>query len=499
MYRHALTRLLTVLVLATVASALAVAPQLTRATPVSAATTTSISVCGPVTAYLPATNLTSGQIVIAGTAYPIVAGAVITGGSITYGASACLTATADSLGEILAGTLVPNVSTNVSVCGTLAAFTPATSVTAGSLTIGGQTLTIAPNNSLGFVGTVFIGTPYCLSGTLNLSGQLVGGTLTPSSVANISVCGVVSSYIASTSATYGTITIGGQTFGIVPGAVLTGGAFVVGSSVCLTGTVNGASQITSGTFSGLVPTPVPTTGNICGPLTSYIAATSASFGTITINGQTFQIVPGTVVSGGVTLLTGGTYCLSGTLNGFGQLTAVTISPIQLGPLSLCGPVTALVPAGATAAGSITISGQTYAIAPGVTIVGAPNLAVNAAPILCLQATLSLTGQISSGTLSAASSGAPTVNICGAVTAYTAATATAGGTITVGGNTFAIVAGTQFVGVAQPAVGTSVCLTLVVNTAGAIVGATVVTSSTGVPLSATLVGASEGPRALARPE
>src|SRR5690349_4367300 len=132
MYRHSFTRLLAVLVLATVVSALTAVPQLGRATPVSAATTTTISICGPITAYLPATTLTSGEIIIAGTPYVIAPGAAVAGPSIGYGTSACLTATLDAAGRIIAGTLTANVATNVNVCGTLVSFTPPTAFTPGA-------------------------------------------------------------------------------------------------------------------------------------------------------------------------------------------------------------------------------------------------------------------------------------------------------------------------------------------------------------------------------
>ncbi|HEX6509620.1 MAG TPA: hypothetical protein VF221_18480 [Chloroflexota bacterium] len=496
MHRGALRRIFTVLTLTILATALAVVPQLTRSTPASAAPATTLSVCGVVTAYVPATNISMGEIIIGGTPYFIAPGAVVSVSGVTNGTNACLTATLDTGGQIAAGTLVANLSTNVSVCGTLTSFVAPSSTVAGSLTIGGQTFSIAPSTSLSLVGVLFVGSSYCLNGTLNTAGQLVSGTLTTGTATAINVCGVVTSYVPATAGGFGSITIGGQTYTIAPGVVL-GGSSASVFTVCLTGSVNGAGQITSGSFTTVVNTTTPV--SVCGTLSAYTAPTASSAGSIMLNGQTYLIALGTAVGGSGALVTGGTYCLTGSLNAGGQLISGTITAVVLGPVNVCGVVTAYTLATSTNAGSITIGGQSYAIAPGVTLTGSALLSSGPNPTLCLQAGLGTSGQISSGSLSTSTvGGASTQNVCGAVTAYTPASSTAGGSITVGGNTFSILAGAVFVGAAQPAVGTSVCLTLTLNSSNAIVGGVVVTTSTGVPLSATPVYASARSRAFATP-
>jgi filamentous hemagglutinin len=484
MYRQMLRRLLSILVLITVASALAVVPQVARTPSAFANVTTGGSACGVLTAYLPATPFAAGQIVIGNTAYSIAPGTTLSGNpSFLLGSSVCLSATVNGSGQIVGGTLSTNFTSNVSVCGVVTAFTSPTSVTAGSVTINGQSYVIAPNNSLGLM-VVTLGASYCLNSFLNGFGQLTGGTLTLGSANAVNVCGVVTAYTSPSIFAPGFITIGGQTYVIAPGVALTSTGLVGAGVVCLTVFLNGAGQISSGSFSG-VPSSTNTV-SVCGAFGGFTAATASTPGSIVISGQTIPIGVGVVLGGSILLAANTTICLNGTTNAAGQIILGAVFPTVLAPLTICGTLTAYTLSTASTAGSITIGGHTYGIAAGVTLSGAGLLTISANPTLCLQASLNGAGQISTGSLGLTLGGTPSVNVCGMVTAYTAATATADGTITVASNTLAITAGAVFVGVAQPAVGAGVCLALVVNSSGAIVGGTVVNTSTGIPLSAAIV-------------
>jgi hypothetical protein len=429
MCRRTLRRLLSILVLTTVASALAIAPQVARTPSAFANVTTGGSACGILTGYVAATPFAAGQIVIGNTAYAIAPGATLSGNpSFLLGSNVCLS-----------------------------------------------------------------------SVTANASGQIIGGTLstTVTNVTNaVNVCGVVTSYTPSTILSPGFIVIGGQSFVIAPGVALTSISLVGAGVVCLTATLNVAGQLASGSFSGVTnPT---NTVNICGAFGGFTPATISTPGSIVISGQIVPIAVGVVLGGSTALTANTTICLSGTTNSAGQIILGAVVPTALAPVSVCGTVTAYTLSTATTAGSITIGGQTFGIAPGVTVSGAGLLTITANPALCLQATLNGAGQISTGSLGVTLGGTPTVNVCGVVTAFTAASATAGGSITVASNTLVITAGTTFVGATQPVVGSGVCLSLVVNSSGAIVGGTVVATTTGVPLSATIVTSSASLRHLARP-
>lgn len=484
MYRQMLRRLLSIFILTTLAAALAVVPQFARTPSAFANITPGGSACGVLSGYVAATPLAAGQIIIGSTAFSIAPGTTLSGNpSVLIGSNVCLTATVNGSGQIVGGTLSSNFTSNVSLCGVVTAFTSPTSVTAGFVTINGQSFVIAPNNSLG-LSVVTLGTYYCLNSFLNGGGQLTGGTLTSGIASAVNVCGVVTAYVSPTIFAAGSITIGGQSYLIAPGVALTSSVLVGAGVVCFTGSLNAAGQIASGSFSG-----IPTSTNavsICGAFGGFTPATAGTLGSIVISGQVIPIALGVVLGGSTPLGANATVCLNGTENAAGQLIVGTVSPTALAPLSICGVVTAYTLSTPSTAGTITIGGQTYGIAPGVALDGSNLLAITANPTLCLQANLNGAGQISTGSLGFTLGGVPSVNVCGTVTAYTAATTATAGTITVAGNTLTINAGANFVGAVQPTVGLGVCLSLVVNASGAILGGTLVTTSTGVPLSATVV-------------
>jgi hypothetical protein len=112
---------------------------------------------------------------------------------------------------------------------------------------------------------------------------------------SVNVCGFVSAYTAPTAVTFGSITIGGQTFSIAPGTTLIGGGLIqIGANLCLSGSSGGGGQVGSGTVSTNPNSPPPTaTVNVCGIVTAFVPATGAAAGSITIGGQTFSIAPGT--------------------------------------------------------------------------------------------------------------------------------------------------------------------------------------------------------------
>jgi hypothetical protein len=346
--------------------------QITTPATVTANATTSVSVCGVVSAYTAATASSPGSITIGGQTFPIAAGTNIDGsGLITLGTNLCLNATLNGLGQITTpATVTANATTTVNVCGVVSAYTAATASTPGSITIGGQTFPIAAGTNIDGSGLITLGANLCLNGTVNLAGQLVVPTsVTANATTTVGVCGVVSAYTAATASSPGSITIGGNTFPIAAGTNIDGsGLITLGANICLNGTVNVFGQL-------VPPTTVTVNGttsiSVCGVVSTYMAATAATPGSITIAGQTFSIAPGTVLGGAGSIQVGANLCLNGSLNGFGQVGGGSVSsnpnpPPPTTSVNICGLVSAYTPATASSSGSITIGGQTFSIAPGTT-------------------------------------------------------------------------------------------------------------------------------------
>jgi hypothetical protein len=287
---------------------------------ITANATTSVSLCGVVSAYTGATASAPGSITIGGQTFPIAAGTVISGSSlINLGANLCLTGTLNASGQLVVPSSVSaNVSATVNVCGVVVAYTAATASSPGSITIGGNTFPIAAGTAIQGSGLITIGANLCLSGTVNPSGQLIApSTITVNASASLNVCGVVTAYTAASSVTPGSITIAGQTFSIAPGAVL-GGNIQVGANLCLSATTNPSGQIGGGSATpNPDPAPPTTPVNACGIVTEYTPATSSSPGSITVGGQTFSIAPGTTF--GPEVRVGASLCFNLPVTAGGQI------------------------------------------------------------------------------------------------------------------------------------------------------------------------------------
>lgn len=342
------------------------------------------------------------------------------------------------LGRTPAASAAP-ASSPVNICGVVSGYVPATGTMNGAITISGVTYTI-----LG--GTIFTGPAaamvanganLCFQLTLNASGQITAGYVTVNSSSTVSVCGIVSGYAPAGPTTAGTITIGGVGFVIVAGVVFTGPAAPTvanGANLCFQLTLNGANQIVAGvvTFNG------GSTLSVCGVVSGYVPASRTTNGAITIGGQSFVIVAGTVFTGSAANVVANdvNLCFTLTLNSANQIVGGVVTPNGVpgpgaGTVQLCGVVAAYTPAGVTTAGSITIDGQTFAIAAGVPVSGGY---IVPGQSYCIIFTFNSVGQVVALSISPNLPGVTIV--CGVFTVYTPVTGGLG-TMVIGGLTFPV--------------------------------------------------------------
>jgi hypothetical protein len=231
-------------VLTTAVLALALAPRTGLWTPAQAAAAPTLTICGPLVSFAPATASGTGSITVGtgGPALTIAAGTTLTGVP-TSTSNVCLFATLNSSGQIASGVLTvnPNTVTQVPLllCGAVTAFTAATSSAAGTVTIGGATVPIATGAT---VSGVSMGATICLQPTLNASGQITAATVSSTPT----FCGAVTAFTAATATAAGTITIAGATFAIAPGTTFTGATIATGANACIAGTFNAAGQFVAG-------------------------------------------------------------------------------------------------------------------------------------------------------------------------------------------------------------------------------------------------------------
>nr|MBA2374348.1 hypothetical protein [Chloroflexota bacterium] len=89
---------------------------------VSANVTSSVDICGKVTAFVKATASATGTITIAGRTLTIAVGAVLPS-SIDVGDDLCIDFTLDGFGRVTRASVQANATTTLSICGKISAYT----------------------------------------------------------------------------------------------------------------------------------------------------------------------------------------------------------------------------------------------------------------------------------------------------------------------------------------------------------------------------------------
>ena len=127
---------------------------------------------------------------------------------------------------------------------------------------------------------------------------------------SVTVTGTVSAYVKATATTDGYLTIGGVKHVIKAGVTLPA-VVTVGSSVQLTLTLDGAGKITACAVASVKVT-------VTGTVSAYLPATSLTTGSLILDGQTYVVATGTVISG---VRVGLHLTLELSLNSAGQVTS----------------------------------------------------------------------------------------------------------------------------------------------------------------------------------
>ena len=344
-----------------------------------------VHVCGDITAYVAATATSTGLLKVGSQTFTLGLGTTLPA-SVHAGANLCLDLTLDGFGRVSGGSVSANVSSALSVCGTVTAYVAATATSTGSITVAGHSLVIAIGASL--PASVHVGANLCLDLTLNGFGQVSGGSAIVNVTSTLKICGTVTAYVAATATSTGLITVAGHALVIAMGAVLPASVHV-GADLCLNLTLNGFGQVSGGT--AIVN--VTSTLKICGTVTAYTAATATSTGSLTLAGHSPLVVAiGTTMPASVRV--GADLCLTLTLNAFGQVSGCGAIVNVTATLDVCGQVTAYVAATATNDGHLTVGQTGWSIASAAVI----DSEVTASAFLKLHLTLDAFARIAHATV-----------------------------------------------------------------------------------------------------
>lgn len=179
--------------------------------------TSSLEVCGVVTALVDADANSSGSLRIGGVDF-ILAAASQLPASVRVGADLCLDLTLNAFGQVSGGTARANATSTARVCGVVTAFAEADSNSTGRLTIGGRTFVLAIGSRL--PASVDAGANLCLTLTINALAQVAGGTAQANVTSTLEVCGHVTAHAAATATTNGSLTIDGIQRSVAAGVSL---------------------------------------------------------------------------------------------------------------------------------------------------------------------------------------------------------------------------------------------------------------------------------------
>lgn len=190
---------------------------LITAATVTANTSSTLAVCGNVTAYTAASSTATGLLTINSATF-VVAIATALPATVAIGTAPCLQLTLNGFGQISGATAQANVTSILDICGVVSSYTPATSTSAGALTIAGRSFGVAVGTTL--PASVNAGAALCMHLTLNGLAQVSGATAQANVTSALEVCGRVSAYTAASGTANGSLTTAGTTHVIAAGASL---------------------------------------------------------------------------------------------------------------------------------------------------------------------------------------------------------------------------------------------------------------------------------------
>jgi hypothetical protein len=262
----------------------------------------------------------------------------------------------------------------------------------------------------------------------------------------INICGTVSSFVASTGTTAGSISFlenGVTTTVAIPSNLAFGGVgpSIIGTDECLSGILNSSGQLSAAHLQQNVSQSATTCGTV-----TYTPATATLLGTLSVGGVIYPVAFGTQFTG-TAVTNGSNLCIALTLNSLGQVTAGAAQSNNgttgsFTPIALCGTVTAYTAPTASAVGSITFkvgtNSATYTLAAGSASVGTGTITVG--QDLCFVGILGPNNTAASTAVFSTDITSSLVT-CGVLGAYQAASTGSLGMLTIGSSTFTIAYGT----------------------------------------------------------
>ena len=153
---------------------------------VTANVTSTVKICGQVTALARATLTSTGVLTIAGRSFVLALGSQVPA-SLSVGTDLCATLTLNAFGQVQDGSITANVTSTLDVCGQVTILVDATLTHDGTMTVGGVPRTIAAGTDVD--AAVTVGAYVHLRLTIDVFGRIARVTTLGVGASLSAVCG----------------------------------------------------------------------------------------------------------------------------------------------------------------------------------------------------------------------------------------------------------------------------------------------------------------------
>lgn len=292
---------------------------------VRADATSTLRLCGEVTAFSRAESTSTGRLTIGGRTFDIATNVHLPA-SVRVGADICAKFELNGFGQIRDGDVTANATSTVRLCGIVEAFAEATATKTGDLSLANRDFVVAVGADL--PGAITAGADLCATLQINGFGQVQDGDVTANATSRVEICGVVEAFADATASKTGTLSIASRDFVVAMGADLPG-AINAGANLCATLQLNGFGQVQDGTVSANLGS----TLTVCGQVSAFTQPSATQNGSLTIGGTSRSIAAGADIDSRVQA--GAFLRLRLTLDAVGRITDATTLRVGVSVSDAC--------------------------------------------------------------------------------------------------------------------------------------------------------------------
>lgn len=363
-----------------------------------------VTVCGTLEEYVKATAFDDGSLKLDGKNYPIKQGSTVDNEAyLQVGAHVCVESWV-GVDSSFGGTIEVSdegVKVKQHVCGEVKAYAKGTGTANGHLQIDGEDYDLTSNSSVTGDQSLTVGAKVCCDldviGSESDEKLVASGSCALEASVTVDICGTLEGYQKATETDDGWMQMDGKKYVIDKGTDVQNEAMLTqGAHVCVH-TTQGASGNLGGT-AVVSEDGVALSAHVCGKVKSYTSASGDTNGSLSIDGEDYQLDSKSKLQGAADLKVDAQVCCDLKFvsadgnNGNKLITEASCSYDVSVDLDICGTFEGYQKATATDDGWVQLDGKKYEIDKGSDVSGEAYLQQNAK--VCLHAKVDQEGDLS---------------------------------------------------------------------------------------------------------